>query len=272
MQKNTNKLWSWMGVLWMVLWSVGLAQGALVDGLQSYWGFEDGSGITLTDAMNKNDGTLVNGPVWSTGGKQGGCLTFDGYNDYVQVLNPDVPVGGSVRTIAGWFNQDVAGGDRVFLTYGQRVLHELVSMELIWGGIHFASHSDDVHKDGYPTAGTWHLYATTFNGTTVTVYMDNVCVGSRDIPLNTINYDAGLLIGAHVEVPGNNNYFWHWNGKIDEVGIWNRALNTEELSALWNNGSGVTLVPVPEPATLSLLALALGGLSLTRRGRRGARQ
>src|SRR5574343_311722 len=55
-------------------------------GLVGYWKFDDASGTTAIDSSGYNNtGTLTNGPLWKTESdcKRGGCLYFDGVNDYV---------------------------------------------------------------------------------------------------------------------------------------------------------------------------------------------
>ncbi|MCX5635112.1 MAG: LamG domain-containing protein [Planctomycetota bacterium] len=60
-------------------------------GLVAHWAFDEGSGTTAQDStINGNDGTLVNGPGW-TSGKINGGLSFDGTDDYVDVSdNPSL--------------------------------------------------------------------------------------------------------------------------------------------------------------------------------------
>ena len=51
--------------------------------LVGYWTFDEGTGATSTDASGKgNNGTLVNGPAWTTG-KVNNALSFNGTNNYV---------------------------------------------------------------------------------------------------------------------------------------------------------------------------------------------
>ena len=50
----------------------------------SYWKLDESSGTTAYDSVDTNDGTLVNGPVWTTGAVDG-ALSFDGVNDYVEI-------------------------------------------------------------------------------------------------------------------------------------------------------------------------------------------
>ncbi len=58
--------------------------------LVGYWSFDEGSGTIAYDRSGKgNNGTLFNGPTWQTGSNciKGGCLSFDGVDDYVEVLD-----------------------------------------------------------------------------------------------------------------------------------------------------------------------------------------
>ena len=72
-------------------------------GMISYWKFDEGSGPTAFDSADANDGTLINGPVW-TSGQVGGALSFDGLDDYVEVptsANLDIT---DAITLEAWVN------------------------------------------------------------------------------------------------------------------------------------------------------------------------
>ena len=60
---------------------------AASSGLVAAYGFDEGSGTTVTDASgNGNNGTVANG-TWSTAGKFGGALSFNGTSSVVTVPN-----------------------------------------------------------------------------------------------------------------------------------------------------------------------------------------
>lgn len=52
------------------------------------WGFEEGSGLTSVDSSgNTNTANLANGAAWTTQGKYGNAVSFDGVNDYVWIAD-----------------------------------------------------------------------------------------------------------------------------------------------------------------------------------------
>ena len=68
-----------------------LAQAAPpTSGLVGHWSFDEGSGTTTADRSgNGNTGTLNYGAAWEPSAqcKVGGCLSFDGVDDYVRVAD-----------------------------------------------------------------------------------------------------------------------------------------------------------------------------------------
>jgi hypothetical protein len=60
-----------------------------------------------------------------------------------------------------------------------------------------------------------------------------------------------------------------WNGNLDDVAVWNRALNQAEVDSIWAGGTGASIASlsaVPEPSSVVLLGLS--GLALMFRKRR----
>ncbi len=75
-------------------------------GTMGLWHFDEGTGTSTLDATaNNNDGSLVNGPVWTTSEKLGYALDFDGTNDYVSIPDNsslDVSNTTGALTIEAW--------------------------------------------------------------------------------------------------------------------------------------------------------------------------
>ena len=85
--------------------------------LTGLWQLGEGAGGTTYDLSgNGNHGTLTNGASWTTGGRVGAALDFDGVNDYVAIPDPSGFYGGyHAMTWNFWLNPDVLGGNRVIL-------------------------------------------------------------------------------------------------------------------------------------------------------------
>src|SRR5450759_5412343 len=99
----------------MIEVGTNLSLSPFTHGLVGYWKFDEGTGTNATDSSGMgNNGTLTNGPTWTTG-KVGGALSFDGTDDYVNVPdNPSLDMSGNL-TIEFWHKWNV------FKDYGASV-------------------------------------------------------------------------------------------------------------------------------------------------------
>ncbi|MCZ7358032.1 MAG: DUF2341 domain-containing protein [Candidatus Methanoperedens sp.] len=79
----------------------------------------------------------------------------------------------------------------------------------------------------------WHHVTGTYNGTNLVLYVDGIPVSTANASGTIAASDVPLTIGSVL-----NSYF---NGTIDEVRIYNRALNADEVSDLYNNYGYTTL-------------------------------
>jgi hypothetical protein len=92
---------------------------------------------------------------------------------------------------------------------------------------------------GSIVAGTWHHIVLTNSGTTVSYYRDGSLIGTGT---RTGTWATGALHTV-IGIPNTNAMATQTiDAKIDELGKWNRTLSANEVSALWNKGSGRSLV------------------------------
>ena len=195
-------------------------------GLVGYWKFNEGSGLTAQDLSGKrNHGTLINGPKWSLGREHiGNALSFDGVDDYVDI--PSITTS-SIITFEAWFK-------RISLGVSYPRLHSRgASPWSLEFGIndnidklsYFLAFTDDT-TTGWQEIYTvtneiWYHTAITWDGTWVRLYVNGGEVHSS-------NAWAGKTLNQGPSNIGGPNYF---NGIIDEVRIYNRALSAEEIKA-----------------------------------------
>jgi len=101
----------------------------------------------------------------------------------------------------------------------------------------------------------------------VTFMQDGVVTGGFGYGAQLFASSSQLNIGDDPSdtSPGQGN----WNGKIDDLAIWTRALSSQELSSIYTAGlEGQSLLTlIPEPSVVALFGLGI----LTVAGTRSAR-
>ncbi|WP_084285447.1 LamG-like jellyroll fold domain-containing protein [Solirubrobacter soli] len=194
------------------------------------YGFEETSGSTATDSSgNGNTGTIT-GATRVTTGKFGKALSFDGTSDWVRVLDSnslDLTAG---MTIEAWVNPMSAGayrtvvmkqrpGDLAWALYGSGP--STPSAQLTAGA------GDYKRADGSSVLpqGTWSHLAATYDGATLRLYINGVLTASSA-------YSGSLNVSTGDLYIGGNNVWSEWfDGTIDEVRIYDRALAATEIQA-----------------------------------------
>ena len=91
------------------IWNLPISASEVFDLYDNYaipsvvghWTFNETAGTNAyDDSDNGNNGTLMNGPTWTTG-VDGNAIQFDGSNDYVQIENSDSDDGSNIGTLLG---------------------------------------------------------------------------------------------------------------------------------------------------------------------------
>ena len=229
--------------------SLGLATNLVghwtMDGKDINW-----TANTMTDKSgNGNTGTLTNMSTTTspTIGKIGQGLKFDGVNDFIASGDIDV----SDITVSAWIK---ANG------WGDGGIGTIISKS---GAFVFSIDDGTIGVDTliFYVGGEWEaatasgialwycgFVTATANSTTVTFYINGVQAGSN--------------VGTHTLGSNNNNVqigkydssLWEFNGTIDEVKMYNRALSAQEAKQLY--GAGQAKVKPVGPVDESLPANA----------------
>jgi hypothetical protein len=216
--------------------SVGQAPAADDPYLVGWWTFDEGSGTAAKDSSGHgHDGTLNGDPKW-VGGPLGGALDFDGTNDFVEIPDdPGLSITGAI-TIAAWTNmRTTSSGEMAILSKGGWATNDLpYELTEERGGVIFWQFYNDAGRDSNsPSAGEWHHIAATYDGKVFKCYIDGVLAQewayAGAMPKNT----ASVTIGRRSR---GGTFF---NGMIDDVRLYDRALTAGQINVVLAGGAPV---------------------------------
>ena len=187
--------------------------------------------------LSLSGGILYDNASWVSEGKFNGAIEFDGSSDYIKVVSPDdVPSGNSHYTIEAWIKPD-AMGTRGIVGWGNSGLtNQVNALRLTSDGISNHWCNNDLVVTTGSLVGDWHHVVAEFDGTTRKIYLDGVLVGS-DKPSG---HNAAI---ANFRVGSTNSGEW-FDGLIDEVAIYDKALTQEEIIEHYRRGVGEVEVEV----------------------------
>jgi hypothetical protein len=213
-------------------------------GLVGWWPGEGDA----NDVLGLNNGTLMNG-VGFAPGEVGQAFSLDGVSSYVSI--PDSPSLHSLTsslTIEAWIrvNQFPNGGWTAIVTKGDSSwrLHRYGNTSRL------AFDTDglgaELVSNGSMDDGQWHHVAAVYDGTHKYLYVDGALDASCSATGLISQNSYPVCIGGNAEAPGRI-----WNGLIDEVSIYNRALTASEIQAIYLAGSSGKCIPQVAPSFLS---------------------
>ncbi|MDR4497616.1 MAG: fibronectin type III domain-containing protein [Candidatus Scalindua sp.] len=192
--------------------------------LIGYWKFNEGSGTTVEDSSgNGNEGTIIGNATWTTG-KNGGGLDFDGSDDYVDVGDIDLT---DAFTIAAWIKKSGMGKNMIV----GKSYHTYQFFVSPAGGLAYQRNSGTpLDFNAKLEIETWYHVAVTFDTTNgMVMYLDGSKVVTDSDTSTTNESDFVTKIGAS---DGTAQDFF--NGTIDDVLLYKRALSAEEILDLYN--------------------------------------
>lgn len=241
-----------------------------------HWTFDEGAGTNVYDISGEsNNGVLVGTPTWTSNGLIGGALNFDGGDDYVrQAASKSFLNGPRAFTLSLWIKTGTTNVDGGFFagaddTYTNQTLSMVarqtascgtnsnvieVTVPTTRGVVHHISASDSIQPL------EWENITLIWSNTVAPSLYIN---GQLDQPQAGMVEVAGLLTNCPEFIVGNG---WtdspgSWNGSVDDVRLFGRALSANEVLALYgwavsnhapevDAGSNV-IVQFDVPATLT---------------------
>ncbi|MCG9128754.1 LamG domain-containing protein [Candidatus Poribacteria bacterium] len=211
------------------------------DNIRGMWLFDEGSGEVATDSSkNENDGT-IHGASW-VDGKFGQALEFDGATNWVEVPHSDT-VGfeaGVSFSLTVYYKGTSVGGSLAGKNYEDKT--QVLPWYMLWNGggdgkiTFFLRNADSQSFRPISTSDisddTWHFIAGVANADTgkASLWIDGKMEAELDYPTDSGygNSEGVFHIGRHFDR--------YTTGIIDEVVLYDVALNEADLESIMNNG------------------------------------
>ena len=221
----------------------GATTPATTPGLVAAYSFSEGTGTTVADASgNGNTGTIANA-TWTTSGKYGNGLVFNGTSARVTIPDSTSLHLTTGMTLEAWVNpstvtsawRDVIykGNDNYFLE-GTSDPNTVPA-----GGGTLGSTAVETYGTVALAANTSAHLAETYDGATLRLYVNGTQVSSLAHTGNIATSTNPLQIG------GDSIYGQYFKGTIDEVRVYNAALTASQVQLDMNS----SIVPDTQPPT-----------------------
>jgi hypothetical protein len=221
--------------------------GAAGSGLQAAYSFEEGSGTAVGDISGKGNIGTASGATWITAGRYGKAIAL-GAGAMVTVQDSSTLDLTSGMTLEVWVyptNANATWANLIMKPNGAPA--DFAPCYVLNGSTPTAVPSAYISPATgnllAPSAlplNTWSHIAVTYNGAQMSFYLNGTLVSSTAVTgAITASTDA-LTIG------GNAYSGQNWNGLVDEVRIYNRALSAAEIQTDKNTPLVTTVTP-PAP-------------------------
>jgi hypothetical protein len=209
---------------------IAFSVAAALSGPIAAYGFNEGAGTTLNDRSGRGHTGTISGATWSTAGRYGGALSFDGVNDWVTINDTAVLDLTTGMTLEAWVNASAVTnwrtvvlkertGSLSYALYGANGASRPAAYVNIGGA------DVGVNATANLALNTWTHLAVTYDGATIRVYVNGTQVATR-AQTGPITTSTGVL-----RIGGNAVWSEFFQGLIDEVRIYSRALTAAEIQA-----------------------------------------
>ncbi len=210
----------------------------------AYWKFDEGSGTVINGLSGNNNPGVYYGESFNDGtitgatqvsGKYGSALRLDGIDDYVEVPNSASLNPTDAITIEAWIRQNQQG-DELIMKFGTDWATNSYGYSLITSNDGSVSFWIGVGTYPFPmlstgpnnfTLNNWHHLAATYDRNKMKIYVDGVLKAETPETRAIVPTSGTLFISTP--------WAQYYNGTIDEVRIYNRALTGEEIQEDMNS-------------------------------------
>lgn len=216
-------------------------------GLKLSYAFGEGSGGTTSDSSGNAHTGTISGATWTTSGKYGNALLFDGVNDFVSSPDANDLDFTTGMTLEAWVypTSTLTSPAGIIVKEHCYFLYANLYNNLPQGG--FSDGVVNFLATGTSTlaVNTWTHLAVTYDNVSVTLYVNGAQVSSLAKTGSIVTSSGQLRIGT-------SSFNEPFPGRIDNVRLYNRALSPAEI--ITNMNTAVAAGQDITPPTISSVA------------------
>jgi alpha-mannosidase len=206
---------------------------------KGWWKFDETSGATAADSSGNGNTGTVSGASWTTG-HLSNALSFNGSSNYVLAGNYPKPT--TTATYTAWvYANSAPTWASIIKNWGNTTAGQIhLGIDNTSGKLSvYMTQSNGttvncIEATAFPT-GSWQHVATVADGSTIRLYRNGTQVASVSYNGTLKTSFNALGIGVKPNEAGtgpDSTNPGYWNGKIDDVRIYNRALSAQEITTL----------------------------------------
>ncbi|KKQ06957.1 MAG: Carbohydrate-binding CenC domain protein [Candidatus Moranbacteria bacterium GW2011_GWE2_36_40] len=208
-------------------------------GLVGHWTFDgqDISGTTAKDTSGNNNNGTISGATKAIG-KLGQGVNYSAATNVVTVSDKDSLDGMAQLTLSAWINPKSEGGGY------PRIIEKGNGYPYIFlfvgNNLSCNIGAEGITTTTSPLAGkynSWHHVDCVYDGANISIYFDGVSIASTPKTGSVLAGATALTIGNNVA--GDRTF----DGKIDDVRVYNRALSANEIEQLYHQGIDTVAAP-----------------------------
>ncbi|MCK5229514.1 MAG: hypothetical protein KAR13_04570 [Desulfobulbaceae bacterium] len=227
------------GVFFAILMGMmtnSLSFAGIDDGLVAYYPF---NGNANDASGNVNHGTVHGATlIEDRFGNSNSAYSFDGNNDYIITNYTPSQNLGTNFSISSWikWNGSTGNHQRIVTKWQEGNIGSHEYSLFLYGGsnkIRLSVGSGKIQSEFVPTLDTWHFVTATSNNSFAKIFIDGSLVFEKSYSTSIVYDQEPLIIGG-----GGTQYSmprYIFNGVLDDIRIYNRALSDSEISELYNH-------------------------------------
>ena len=246
----------------LFFWALPLNMSAQASGLVASYSFNEGSGTTVADASGNGNNGTISSATWSTAGKYGNALAFNGTSARITINDSTSLHLTTTMTLEAWVNPstvNAAWRDVIYKGNDNYYLEGTSDRVFPAVGGTFGAANANVFGTTSLAVNTWTHLAATYDGATLRLYVNGTQVSSSARTGNLATSTNPLQIG------GDSLYGQNFSGMIDEVRIYNVALTQAQIQSDMNTpiGSLPDIQAPTAPSNLTATAASSSQINLS---------